>query len=723
VTNTTIALLMVPLLPGDSPPQRWPAIVPLAGWPTNDLTLATNSPPLALAGNATLTNNLNFFDFDLRSVASDTNTPSNLLLFAISQVSTGSISLLGDGHTVQFAPPGNYAGPATLNYSVNDQWLDPRLLFYYDFQPGNWTNAAEPNDGSGRWHDGTFDTGGTSGVYGSTPTAPGALAQFLSQSARFVGGASSGARLTRGISTAEWNFSQTNWTFSGWFRCESLAANNYVFYAGSSNGTGGNGDELVLYGDTSHNLILKHWNTSSVNDLTLTASGVVTTDVWNQAAITYTTTNGSSGTVQLYFNGVLASSQANVAWNLNQSLPLRFGAHAQMPSSAAPWFNGELAELAMFKAALTPGQISLLTNHTVAYWGGGVASNSVTFNVVAPPPPPPPVLGALTNTSLIAGQNLWVTNRASDSSTPPQRLLFSLLAAPAGASINATSGVVSWRPAIAQGGTSNLFTVVVTQNGWWTNLPPVAAAFVRDGSYSNMNYGSSTTLAVKYYASPGSGNMRESYLQFPVTNLPGLLASAQLQLIPLTTSYPGTHAVAWVTNDGWSQSTITWSNKPASGATLAAWIPSVGTPSQADVTPVVAGQIAGDGLLSLRVFGTNQTADGLVTYGSVGAAATNLPLLIVISTNTVSLSATQSFWAGVSVPQQPILSVPSFQAGDFSAMIIGSTGPDYTIQGTTNLAPAAWQTLLTTNAPVLPFPWTDTNKMRSQYFYRILLGP
>lgn len=722
ITNSTIAVIMVPLLPGDSPPQRFPAVVPLSSWPTNDISLLTNTPPVANGGTATFTNSINFFNFDLRRLASDVNTPSNLLLFAISQVSTGSVSLLGDGHTVQYAPPANYGGPALFNYTVNDQWLDPRLLFYFDFQETNWTNAAEPNDVSGRWHDGTFDGSG-GGAYSNAPTAPAALAQFLSQSARFVGGTSSGARLTRGISTPEWNFSQTNWTFSGWFRCESLTANNYIFYIGNGNGTGGNGDELVLYADTSHNLLLKHWNNSNANDLTLTASGVVNTGAWNQVAVTFTTTNGSSGVVQLYLNGNLVGSQANVAWSLNQSVPLRFGAHAQSPSSSAPWFNGELAEIAMFKAALSAAQISLLTNHTVAYWGGGVATNTVTFNIVLPPPPSPPVLAALANTSLIAGANFVLTNSASDPNLPPQRLAFSLLTAPPGASINATSGVVAWRPTIAQSGTSNEFTVVVMQNGWVTNILPLANAYVRDGSYSNQNFGGSNGLFVKYYATANSGNTRESYLQFPLANMPGLLSNAKMQLTPVSSSFAGMQAVAWVTNDTWAENTITWSNKPASGAALATWMPTAGVPVQADLTALAQTQLAGDGLLSVRVYGTNQTADGLVGYGSSEGAATNAPLLIVISTNGTSLSATQSFWVGVIAPQRPLISSPQLAAGQFSLKVSGDAGPDYTLQGSTNLTPAVWQTIFSSNAPALPFQWTDTNTAKPQFYYRILLGP
>ena len=392
ITNTTITVLMVPMLTGDSPPQRFPSIVPLAGWPTNDITLQTNPPPFAFSGSGTVTNT-NYFNLDLRSLASDANTPSNQWLFTVSQVSTGSVALLADGHTARFTPPTNYTGLATFNYTVNDQWMDSRLLFYYDFQPGNWTNAAEPNDISGRWHDGTFNTNGT-GIYSNAPIVPASLSQYLSQSARLVGSnGTNGARLTRGISTAEWNFSQSSWTFYGWFRCESLTAPNDIFYIGSGNGQGLNGDELALYGDTSHNLILNHWNSSNLQDVSLTVSGVVNTGVWNQVAITFTCTNGTSGLVQLYLNGVAVASQSGVSWNLNQSLPVRLGAHAQSPGTSAPWFNGELADVAMFKGALSSTEIASLTNRTVAYLGGGLAANIVSLNVVSASPPIRPVIG------------------------------------------------------------------------------------------------------------------------------------------------------------------------------------------------------------------------------------------------------------------------------------------------------------------------------------------
>ena len=167
--------------------------------------------------------------------------------------------------------------------------------------------------------------------------------------------------------------------------------------------------------------------------------------------------------------------------------------------------------------------------------------------------PAPPLLAAYTNQAIIAGANLSIASQASDTNQPPQALGFALPVAPAGAGISPTSGIIGWRPAMAQGGTSNLFTVVVT--------------------------------------------------------------------------------------------------------------------------------------------------------------------------NTASLGATQSFWVGVLSPNRPQLSAPAMAGGQFHFTVQGDPGPDYLIQGTTNLAATNWLTLFTTNQPALPFQWMDTNTAQAQFYYRILLGP
>ena len=77
----------------------------------------------------------------------------------------------------------------------------------------------------------------------------------------------------------------------------------------------------------------------------------------------------------------------------------------------------------------------------------------------------PPVLAAISDQTILAGRTLVVTNSASDADVPPQTLAYSLPGAPAGASINTNSGVLTWRPAIAQSPSTQTVAVVVSDSG------------------------------------------------------------------------------------------------------------------------------------------------------------------------------------------------------------------------------------------------------------------
>ena len=49
-------------------------------------------------------------------------------------------------------------------------------------------------------------------------------------------------------------------------------------------------------------------------------------------------------------------------------------------------------------------------------------------------------------------------------------------------------------------------------------------------------------------------------------------------------------------------------------------------------------------------------------------------------------------------------------------------GPDYSVEASTDLV--TWTPLFTSNAPALPFLWSDTyTNAFSQRFYRVRLGP
>jgi len=75
------------------------------------------------------------------------------------------------------------------------------------------------------------------------------------------------------------------------------------------------------------------------------------------------------------------------------------------------------------------------------------------------------VLTPVANQIVGAGIVLTLTNVATDPNVPPQTLAFSALAVPSNATVNATSGVVAWRPLISQMGTPHPFSIRVTDNG------------------------------------------------------------------------------------------------------------------------------------------------------------------------------------------------------------------------------------------------------------------
>jgi len=353
--------------------------------------------------------------------------------------------------------------------------------------------------------------------------------------------------------------------------------------------------------------------------------------------------------------------------------------------------------------------------------GASAASNEA--DAATPSPPLPPVLAPLANQHLIGGATLSLSSQAHDPNTPPQGLLFSLPDAPAGAAIDAASGLITWRPTIAQAGTSNLFTVVVRQEGGWqTTLAPVADAHVIE-SYPSANYGSQANLIVKLSATPGL--TRETFLRFNVSEASavyGVITEATLRLMPTGAASPGTHALGLVANNAWGETALTWTNKPSSSSVLGTWVPQAGVATQVPLAGAVQGALLGDGRLSLRLYATNTTADGLVYYGSKEGPSQNSPQLFVASTGP-ALSATQSFWVTVNVPASPSLSVAGLETnGQFRMMVSGAEGPDYTVQGSTNLR--QWVTLLTTNQPALPFAFVDPSATGyPTRFYRALLGP
>jgi len=90
----------------------------------------------------------------------------------------------------------------------------------------------------------------------------------------------------------------------------------------------------------------------------------------------------------------------------------------------------------------------------------GVSSNS-----------PPKFTYAASDRFINPGQTLLITNLATDPNQPGQTLTYAMPVAPSNAVMNASNGILSWRPLISQGHTINPFTIIVSDNG----LPSLSA--------------------------------------------------------------------------------------------------------------------------------------------------------------------------------------------------------------------------------------------------------
>lgn len=93
-------------------------------------------------------------------------------------------------------------------------------------------------------------------------------------------------------------------------------------------------------------------------------------------------------------------------------------------------------------------------------------SNAVTYSTPAPTINTAPTLATVPNQTTVADSSVSFTAVAMDADVPAQTLTFSLgSGAPTGAAINALTGVFMWQPTSAQAPSTNLITIVVTDNG------------------------------------------------------------------------------------------------------------------------------------------------------------------------------------------------------------------------------------------------------------------
>jgi hypothetical protein len=113
----------------------------------------------------------------------------------------------------------------------------------------------------------------------------------------------------------------------------------------------------------------------------------------------------------------------------------------------------------------TNGFTTVVTDNNPQAVNGQQLSATNTFTVTVIPANTPPVLTVPPDQTVYPQTTLAVSASATDSDVPTNTLTFSLLSAPLGMTIDTNSGAITWTPSQAQASTTNLITVVVTDNG------------------------------------------------------------------------------------------------------------------------------------------------------------------------------------------------------------------------------------------------------------------
>ncbi|WP_208629686.1 DUF7594 domain-containing protein [Paenibacillus ferrarius] len=153
-----------------------------------------------------------------------------------------------------------------------------------------------------------------------------------------------------------------------------------------------------------------------------------------------------------------------------------------------------------------------------------------------------------------------------------------------------------------------------------TTLSPSDDSYVHQGNAAS-NFGTATSLYVKNDPSAA----RLTFLKFNLTGLSGV-TSAKLRIYGSASS--STVLSAYQTTDSWTQSAITWNNKPTVGSSAGSVpINTTNTYNEIDVTSYVTAEAAGDAVVSFAL----QESVGKYTTLNSSENAANKPQLVVVS--------------------------------------------------------------------------------------------
>ena len=303
--------------------------------------------------------------------------------------------------------------------------------------------------------------------------------------------------------------------------------------------------------------------TLTVNDGSTSSAPVTTTVQITNIGPAVSLTSPASGSV--------FHAPASVALAASANDPDGGVAKVEFYAGAAKIGEALVAPYAMTWSGAAPGTYSLTA---VVTDSSGATAASAPVAVIVNAPPTVALTAPSNNAQFAAPASIALTATAGDTdgsiaqvqffqgttslgidTTSPYSVTWSN--APVGVYV-LTAVATDNRGAIT---TSSVITVRVT-----ASLSPTADSYVR-GSNANGNFGNATTLTVQQGSS--GGNQRWSYLKFDLTSVPSV-SNAKLRVygsVSGTTSTVIQTAVYPVSDTTWTETGLTWNNKPPSGTT------------------------------------------------------------------------------------------------------------------------------------------------------------
>ena len=302
---------------------------------------------------------------------------------------------------------------------------------------------------------------------------------------------------------------RSNFTISAWVKTTNTAA------SGQWNAGRGivDGDVSGVTTDFGTSLVSNKFAFGVGNpNTTITSTNIINNGQWRHVAATR---DSASGAMKIYVDGVLDTSATGPTGVRAAPPVLRIGSL----QSGSGLFIGAIDDVRLYDSVLTSTQIVAL------------ATNAL--------PNTAPTLGAISNQTLMAGATLVVTNIATDPDVPAQTITFSLLSSPGGANINASNGLITWRPTVAQSPSTNTLMVQATDSG----SPNLTASnsFIVTVLRPAQPTLSAATLSNGTFGLTIAGNVGPDYSIYASTNLLNwnLLLMTNPSALPINFTDPG----------------------------------------------------------------------------------------------------------------------------------------------------------------------------------------